>query len=52
MKKFVVKKELTSKNGFKNKGTTNKFSLIDETIPLKDHEHETSKEHEHEIRNV
>ena len=44
----MVKKELTSENGFKNDGTTNKFPLIDETIPLKEHEHETCNEHEHE----
>ena len=37
----VVKKELTSENGFKNNGTSNKFPLKDETIPLKEETRDT-----------
>ncbi len=44
VQKIVEKKELTSKNGFKN-GTTNKLPLINATISFKEHEHETCKEH-------
>ena len=38
----MVKKELTSENGFNNDGTTNKFPLKDETIPLKEETRDTN----------
>ena len=37
----MVKKELTSENGFKNNGTSNKFPLKHETIPLKEKTRDT-----------